>query len=210
MPIQTYSAEIDVDDEAAASCGCGWNGTAARLAPIDGCALTPGDPSPAGRCPDCDSLAYLVRRDDTAGALRDLLDQLRGVGVYVRGHEEGQWADAQGLSFSRAELALKAYGDLAPKHDGEEVRVDAPSPQAGSTVMSQALKGIGFQVHHGAIEDGELAGRWWWTLSRDGWSECETQEDDSATEAEAWSSALRYALAEAALSMDRLLEGAAT
>lgn len=55
-----YSAEIYVDPEAVAECGdCTWLGRARQLEPIGGCALSPGDPSPAGRCPVCDMLAYL-------------------------------------------------------------------------------------------------------------------------------------------------------
>lgn len=37
---------------------CGWRGAAAALGDIGSCKLTPGDPSPAGRCPECASLAY--------------------------------------------------------------------------------------------------------------------------------------------------------
>ena len=111
MPMQSYSAEIDIEDDAAVSCGsCSWKAKAHELVPIDGCALTPGDPSPAGRCPECDALAYVNRPDDdAAAALRDLLDQLQRIGIYVPGMDEGQWADAQGLSFARAEAAVAEW-----------------------------------------------------------------------------------------------------
>jgi hypothetical protein len=39
-------------------------------------------------------------------ALRDLLDQLEAVGIYSPGEDAGQWADAEGLSFSQAEAAI--------------------------------------------------------------------------------------------------------
>lgn len=68
--------------------------------------------------------------------------------------------------------------------------------------VREHLKKAGFQVHFGDKEDAELAGRWWWTLCRDGWSAIEAQPDDSATEADAWLSALGYALAEAVNSME--------
>lgn len=42
--------------------GCNWRGRFYQLRAIDGCALTPGDPSPAGRCPECDALAYVVQQ----------------------------------------------------------------------------------------------------------------------------------------------------
>lgn len=43
-------------------CGadCGWRGRYDGGKPIEGASLTPGDPSPACRCPECDALAYPV------------------------------------------------------------------------------------------------------------------------------------------------------
>lgn len=111
MPMQTYNAEIDIQDDAAVSCGsCSWKAKARELVPIDGCALTPGDPSPAGRCPECDALAYVdLPEDDAPAALRDLLSQLEAIGIYQPSCDEGQWADAQGLSFARAEVAATGW-----------------------------------------------------------------------------------------------------
>lgn len=44
-------------------------------------------------------------------AFVDLLDQLEAAGIYIPGQDEGQWADAAGLSFRRAEAAVaKAEG----------------------------------------------------------------------------------------------------
>jgi len=40
-------------------------------------------------------------------ALRDLLDQLAFIGIYIPGQDEGQWADTAGISFREAEAALK-------------------------------------------------------------------------------------------------------
>ena len=45
--------------------------------------------------------------EELADALDDLLQQLEGVGVYIPGEDAGQWRDAAGLSFSKAEMALK-------------------------------------------------------------------------------------------------------
>ncbi|MBP1297054.1 MULTISPECIES: hypothetical protein [Bradyrhizobium] len=59
----TYSAEIAFmgpPDQLVCCCSsCDWSGTAIECAEIDDCSLTPGDASPCGRCPECDSLAYL-------------------------------------------------------------------------------------------------------------------------------------------------------
>ena len=56
-----YTAIIDyVDDEVACECdNCDWVGSFVELVDIHECVLTPGDPSPAGRCPLCSALAYL-------------------------------------------------------------------------------------------------------------------------------------------------------
>jgi hypothetical protein len=52
-------AEVEDAGDAHCTCGCGWTGSAEDVANIQSCALTPGDPSPVGRCPDCDALVYL-------------------------------------------------------------------------------------------------------------------------------------------------------
>ena len=46
-------------------CGsaCGWTGHQSQGASVESCALTPGDPSPACRCPCCDSLAYPLPKE---------------------------------------------------------------------------------------------------------------------------------------------------
>ena len=57
-----YEAEVDhsADDEASVGCGsCAWHGRYDQTVAIGLCSLTPGDPSPSGRCPECDSLCYL-------------------------------------------------------------------------------------------------------------------------------------------------------
>jgi hypothetical protein len=42
-----------------------------------------------------------------AAALRDLLEQLEGIGIAVRGQDEGQWAGTEGLSLGRAYAAAR-------------------------------------------------------------------------------------------------------
>jgi hypothetical protein len=62
----TYRATIDygltASEYARKTCACSncsWKGFLRQLVKIGDCVLTPGDPSPAGRCPKCDSLAYV-------------------------------------------------------------------------------------------------------------------------------------------------------
>lgn len=53
-------AEMLVLADAPCLCSdCEWTGLARQLEPIEECALNAGDPSPAGRCPECDCLAYV-------------------------------------------------------------------------------------------------------------------------------------------------------
>jgi hypothetical protein len=54
--------EIYVEDNAPCECGdgCGWKGPAEALLEIEECILNAGDPSPAGRCPECEALAYVL------------------------------------------------------------------------------------------------------------------------------------------------------
>jgi len=57
----------EAEPDAPVSCGCcEWRGAAAQLDEPDGAILTPGDPSPAGRCPECGSLVYLEEEDPPA------------------------------------------------------------------------------------------------------------------------------------------------
>lgn len=57
--VMRYYAEIEEDNDTPVRCACDWRGTFADVAEIDECALTPGDPSPIGRCPECDELVYV-------------------------------------------------------------------------------------------------------------------------------------------------------
>lgn len=77
----SYTAEIDdlPDDTPVAGCGCtGLN--YCELADIDDCVLTPGDPSPAGRCPECGELVYPDRPEDRVrDAAPDMLAALEEI-----------------------------------------------------------------------------------------------------------------------------------
>jgi len=61
--VTSYTAIIEFSDKPSrieCECfDCDWKGTAADLKDIGSAVLTPGDPSPAGRCPECEELVYL-------------------------------------------------------------------------------------------------------------------------------------------------------
>lgn len=81
MPDQAYSARISLPGATPCACGgCAWRGPAEDLAAIEECALDPGDPSPAGRCPECGTLAYpdrpQDRERDAAPLLREALAEM--------------------------------------------------------------------------------------------------------------------------------------
>ncbi len=75
----SYTVELDEpEDDVVCVCGaCDWEGTFADVADIGDCSLTPGDPSPAGRCPeeDCGALCYVqtektILADSAPGLLK--------------------------------------------------------------------------------------------------------------------------------------------
>lgn len=59
-----YKVLIDkpADDTRCKCSACEWTGAFSALADIGDCSLTPGDPSPAGRCPECSTLAYIENK----------------------------------------------------------------------------------------------------------------------------------------------------
>jgi hypothetical protein len=64
LTLPAYTAVIDLPlgvDESTPVTGCGCVGlTIKDMEPIGECWLTPGDPSPVGRCPECGGLVYLI------------------------------------------------------------------------------------------------------------------------------------------------------
>ena len=48
----------------------------------------------------------------------------------------------------------------------------------------ERAQATGYQIHLGIEGDGELRGRYWWTLCRPGWSGIESSEGDWASEDE--------------------------
>ena len=47
-------------------------------------------------------------------AAKELLAQLVGLGIYIPGQDEGQWENAEGLSFARIEAAVLALEEVPP------------------------------------------------------------------------------------------------
>ncbi len=79
----TYSAEIDFVEPETPCRGCGCDSMPfSKLKPIYDCTLTPGDPSPAGRCPECEGLVYVDtaetrardKAETSAQLVREILD----------------------------------------------------------------------------------------------------------------------------------------
>lgn len=100
---ERYTAEIDgyeVNDEPCRCGDCGWKGLGQALKPIGDCGLSPGDASPAGRCPECDTIAYLDRPIDRA---TDALAALFRQGLPPKGLSAEDLAKR--LQFERDQLA---------------------------------------------------------------------------------------------------------
>lgn len=86
-------------DDPASCGGCDWTGTAAQVRPALDAILTPGDAVPLGRCPRCQSLAYLARRHDlTLDAAHDVLAALHRVRPLLARLSVSTAAEAQGAT----------------------------------------------------------------------------------------------------------------
>ena len=75
----SYKAVIaGLDPDLPCECDeCEWRGLGKHMLTIWKCALTPGDQSPAGRCPECGALAYVSGPPAGALAATDLARTLR-------------------------------------------------------------------------------------------------------------------------------------
>ena len=88
---------VDAGDAPCACEGCDWTGPAGSTTDIESCALTPGDSSPVGRCPECDTLCYLLaplrthsKRLDTLVLREVMMSDL--VGDYDVPEDVPEWA----------------------------------------------------------------------------------------------------------------------
>lgn len=83
-----YDYKVLIDQpHADTKCECGsckWKGSYGALLEIGDCSLTPGDPSPAGRCPQCETLAYIVAQasNDLPNIIRRLIDQIKATSAW--------------------------------------------------------------------------------------------------------------------------------
>jgi len=114
---------LEIDCE----CGsCDWKGKAAFVDPIEHAVLTPGDPSPAGRCPECGSLAYVSAKGDDAPKVNlhhSSMTPARIVAAAINhfGDAEHPYADSDTISGFFREYAIecceKARSDGWPRID---------------------------------------------------------------------------------------------
>lgn len=61
---------------------------------------------------------------------------------------------------------------------------------APTTEASRRAQSAGFEVHFGTPADGDLAGRYWWTLFQRGWSGAECAPGTFSTGDDAWEDAV--------------------
>lgn len=60
-PYRVLEVYIEPGSEIVCS-NCDWQGLPDALLDIEDCYLTAGDPSPAGRCPECEALTYVKEK----------------------------------------------------------------------------------------------------------------------------------------------------
>jgi len=104
----------DLQGTACACSGCAWKGPATLLKEVVKCTLTPGDMSPAGRCPKCDKLAYpdteLHRAQANAEGLEVVLRRLVELDRKLRNGKPGNPAEYEEVLRSGTTLLRKIRG----------------------------------------------------------------------------------------------------
>lgn len=69
-----------LSDETSCTCGnCSWIGPISQSDEVLDAILTPGDEVPAGRCPDCEALVYVVKPIEQSSAHIELLSECAAV-----------------------------------------------------------------------------------------------------------------------------------
>lgn len=98
-------------DETSCTCGnCNWTGPISQSDEVLDAILTPGDEVPAGRCPDCEALVYVVKREDISASSAPEIAKLL---VCTTGHvtrEEAGILNAAG--YSRGDYGWLLHVDL--------------------------------------------------------------------------------------------------
>jgi len=142
-----FTATDFASDPTTISCACescDWRGVATVLHAIGDCSLTPGDASPAGRCPECDTLAYVVQ--PSAAELALALGNMTALAAEAIGARAGsddsqdrELLPAYQLQLAGASALLAAMPPRAADDDGEEddsARTVAVLREAGYAVLT--------------------------------------------------------------------------
>lgn len=113
---ESYTVEIDDSgdwDGDTPVAGSGVAGlTVLKVDPIGECCLTPGDPSPIGRCPETGDLVYLDRPIDRArDAAESLLGAVRAILPYAESRAEDMIEIAEEAEAENKRTAADARAD---------------------------------------------------------------------------------------------------
>lgn len=103
-----YKVEIDRPaDKTLCDCSdCAWQGYFSALQGIEDCSLTPGDPSPAGRCPECDSLAYVTEECPLLVVRGSISEGYQFYGPFKDQAAVNQFIDRLGFSVDSCEVKV--------------------------------------------------------------------------------------------------------
>jgi hypothetical protein len=105
--------------------GCQWSGMASELKPIGDCDLTPGHESPAGRCPDCETLSYVVTKANSHShqqirlgsfEVSLTLDSDGHISLYVKSMDGSKVLDVESDIGTEDEVCLRATTALIEKN----------------------------------------------------------------------------------------------
>lgn len=132
----TYVATIDYGRDPSlirVRCGgCEWQGFASALTAIEDCSLTPGDASPAGRCPDCNTLAHVERQ---VGPPPFKTPVYLAAGKFLCAADAELIAELVDHTPEEAAALVRLVN--AAVNDDDEVEVRDPDPQAEATWDAQ-------------------------------------------------------------------------
>ena len=116
MTTEAYRVEKvkDIGSTACACSTCNWRGAATLVKDVNRCSLTPGDASPAGRCPKCENLAYpdteLHRAQANAEGLEVVLRRLIELDRKLRNGKPGNPSEYEAVLKSGTTLLRKIRG----------------------------------------------------------------------------------------------------
>jgi hypothetical protein len=125
-------------DDAPCDCGqCEWVGPLSATADVSDAVLTPGDPSPCGRCPECEGLCYLIRAEDD---MREAAPELFAAVMLTIDDADDTGCDGCFVITANTMTKLLSARDKAQQHQDPYLQPVKASATAAPTLLSALCK----------------------------------------------------------------------